>query len=61
MHLIWWFVWVFFIFWMFISSYGTRFMHYKRNSPLDILKQRLVSGQITKEEYQEKKQIIEKS
>ena len=60
MHLIWWFVWFFLIFWMFATPYGTRYMPNKKNSPLDILKQRFASGQITVEEYQEKKQTLER-
>jgi len=32
----------------------------KKDSPLDILRRRFVSGEITKEEYQEKKEILER-
>jgi len=32
----------------------------KKDSPLDILRKRFASGEITKEEYQEKKEILEK-
>ena len=59
MHLIWWFFWVLMIFWIFATPYSVRYMRYKRDSPLDILKQQLASGQITTAEYKEKKQLLE--
>ena len=59
MHLIWWFVWLMFIFWIFATPYYVPFQQKKKDSPLDILKRRLASGEIKTEEYQEKKKILE--
>lgn len=61
MHLIWWFLWLMFVFWMFATPYT--FFGYRtiRDYPIDILKRRLASGDITNEEYHEKKRILESS
>lgn len=59
MHFFWWFVWIMFILWIFATPYYVPFQEKKKNSPFDILKNRLASGQITNEEYQEKKKILE--
>ena len=59
MHLIWWFFWVLFMFWIFATPYYVPFQQKKKDSPFDILKNRFASGQITNEEYQEKKKILE--
>jgi len=39
--------------------YNIPYMRIKRDSPLDILKKRLASGEITTEEYNEKKKILQ--
>jgi putative membrane protein len=39
--------------------YNIPFQRYKKDSPLDILQKRFASGEITNEEYQEKKNILE--
>ena len=59
MHLIWWFVWLFIIFWVFATPYYVPGQQKKRGSSLDILRNRFASGQITTEEYHEKKKILE--
>lgn len=59
MHLIWWFVWGTLIFWIFATPYNIPGQKIKNDSPLDILKKRLASSQISKEEYEEKKKILE--
>ena len=59
MHLIWWCVWIIFIFWIFAMPYNIPYMRIKRDSPLDILKKCLASGEITTEEYNEKKKILQ--
>jgi len=60
MHLIWWFVWFIFIFWIFATPYDIPGRRMNRVTPLDILKRRFASGEITKEEYEERKKILEK-
>jgi putative membrane protein len=58
MHLIWWIIWILFLSWIFFTPYyipGRR----SRSSSLEILRRRFASGEISKEEYEERKKIIE--
>jgi len=59
MHLIWWFLWVAFIFWIFVIPYDIPGQRAKRDTPIDILKKRFAKGEITKEEFKENKKLIE--
>ncbi len=59
MGLIWWIVWIMLILWIFAVPYRIPFQRYRIDSPLDILQRRFATGAITKEEYHEKKKIIE--
>ena len=61
MDLIWWFVWIMMLVWIFAIPYDIPGQRNKKDSPLDILKKRLASGEIMSEEYQEKKKILEMS
>jgi len=58
MHLIWWIVWIFLLFWIFALPFNIPGQRKKRDSPLDILKRRFALGEITNEEYQEKRNIL---
>jgi putative membrane protein len=58
MHLIWWLIWLIVLFWVFASPYKIPGQTRKKNSPLHVLKMRFASGEITKEEYEEKKKLI---
>ncbi|MEI6823098.1 MAG: SHOCT domain-containing protein [Bacteroidota bacterium] len=60
MHLMWWVVWLILLFWIFALPYDIPYQRQKKDSPLDILQRRFASGEITNEEYQEKKEIIKK-
>ena len=60
MHLIWWFIWVMFMVTIFATPYEIPGQRRRKDSPLDILKNRFASGQITNEEYQEKKTMLER-
>ena len=60
MHFIWWFIWIMFLLTIFASPYEIPGQRSRRQSPLDILQNRLASGQITNEEYQEKKTMLER-
>ncbi|MEO7463423.1 MAG: SHOCT domain-containing protein [Ferruginibacter sp.] len=59
MHLIWWFIWIVFIIWIFATPWDVPGQKKKKDLPLDILQRRLAANQITKEEYQESKKILE--
>jgi len=45
--------------WIFATPYRIPFQRMKKDSPLDILQRRFASGEITNEEYLEKKKILE--
>ena len=60
MHLIWWIIWLFLLFWIFAMPYNIPGQRMMKDSPLDILQKRFALGEITNEEYQEKKKILEK-
>ena len=59
MHLIWWFVWIIFLFWIFAMPYNIPGQRFKRESPLELLKRRFASGQINEQEYKQKKSILD--
>jgi len=59
MNYIWWFIWIMMIFWIFAIPYDIPGQRNKKDAPLDILQKRFASGQITNEEYQESKRILE--
>ena len=58
MHLVWWFIWGIMIFWIFATPYDIPGQRRPKDTPLDTLQKRLASGQITNEEYQEKKKML---
>lgn len=60
MHLVWWFIWLSLLFWIFVTPYDVPGQRRNKNSALDILQKRFASGEITNDEYQEKKKILEK-
>jgi putative membrane protein len=47
------------IFWIFATPYDIPGQRKRKNSPLDLLQRRFASGEITKEEYQDHKEILE--
>lgn len=59
MYPVWWFFWFILLFWIFVLPYDIPGQRRKRDTPLEILKKRLAAGQITKEQYEEYKKIIE--
>ena len=58
MHLIWWFIWGCLLFWIFFVPYDIPGQRKKKDSPLDILKKRFASGQISKEQYLDSKKTL---
>ena len=59
MHLLWWVFWVAIIFVMFGWFEPVPKKRIRRDLPLDILQKRFATGEITTEEYHEKKGILE--
>jgi putative membrane protein len=60
MHLVWWFIWLSLLFWIFAIPYNVPGQRKRVRTPLDILQTRFASGQITTEEYEDMKRILEK-
>ncbi len=58
MHLFWWIIWGILLFTIFVTPYDIPGQRNKKDSPLDILQKRFASGQITNEEYVEKKKML---
>jgi len=58
MHLIWWCIWIIVLFWIFATPFNIPGRRRKKDSSLDILHKRLASGEITNEDYTEKKRIL---
>ncbi|HEK19606.1 SHOCT domain-containing protein [Mucilaginibacter sp. 44-25] len=59
MDLIWWFAWFIMLTWIFAVRYNIPGQRNKKDGPLDLLLKRFASGEIGKEEYHERKKIIE--
>jgi len=59
MNFFWWIIWGGLLIWIFAIPYDIPFQRNKKSSPLDILQKRFASGEISKDEYYEKKTIIE--
>jgi putative membrane protein len=59
MHLFWWLFWISMLIWIFATPYPIPFERRRRESPLDIPKRRLASGEITREQYEEQKSVFE--
>jgi putative membrane protein len=59
MNFIWWFIWVILLIWIFATPYNIPGQRIKKETPLDLLKKRFALGDINKEEYEEKKKLIE--
>jgi putative membrane protein len=59
MHLLWWIFWIILILWIFATPYEIPGQRTKNETPMDILKKRLAKGEITNEEFDEKKKILE--
>lgn len=58
MHFIWWIIWIIFIVWVFNSLFKIPGQRSKSESPMDILKKRYANGDITKEEFEEKRKTL---
>jgi putative membrane protein len=59
MHTIWWVIWVIILFWIFAVPYNIPGQRAKKESPLDVLKQKFASGAIDQKQYLQKKKVLE--
>lgn len=59
MHVIWWVVWLLLLFWIFAVPFDIPGQRKKRDTPLDILEKRLALGEITADEFEEKKKLLQ--
>lgn len=62
MHLFWWIFWIllFVSFFSFLTPVPRRKAHLHRLTPLEILQRRYAAGEITTEEYEERKARLER-
>jgi len=60
MHLFWWIVWVVLLIWIFVVPWDIPGNRKSKNQAIDILDQKFAEGKISKEEYEEKKALIQK-
>lgn len=61
MHFFWWFFWVVIILWAYRTSRKNPSQQTKGDESLEILKKRFASGEITKDEYEEMKKVLDKN
>ena len=59
MDLMWWFFWLMIMIWIFAIPFDLPGQRKRKDSPVDILKKRFASGEMTKDEYRERKKILE--
>lgn len=60
MHFFWWIIWIIIIIWIFVTPWdipGQR----KKDTAMEILKKRLANGEISIEEFEEKKKILQQN
>jgi len=60
MNFVWWFIWFIFIIWIFAIPYDIPGQRSRRDSSFDILRKRFAAGEITLDEYNDKKKILER-
>ena len=59
MHFFWWFVWIMLLIWIFAVPYDIPGQRKRKDSALDILQKRFASGEITTDDYNHKRKILE--
>ena len=60
MHFFWWVIWILFLIWIFATPWDIPGQRTKKETPLEILKRRLANGEITKQEFEERRGILNK-
>ncbi len=61
MHFFWWIFWIIILIWVFATPYNFLGKQTKKETSFDILKKRFAKGEITKEEFEEKKKFLEEN
>ena len=61
MHFIWWIIWILLLIWIFATPWNIPGHRTKKDTPMDILKKRFANGEISNEEYEEKKKILQQN
>ena len=59
MDFILWFLWIMLLFWIFAIPYDIPGQRNRKLSAFDVLQRRFAAGELSKEEYYERKKIIE--
>tara|TARA_R110002111_G_scaffold144021_1_gene210192 strand:- start:691 stop:912 length:222 start_codon:yes stop_codon:yes gene_type:complete len=58
MHWIWWGLWIVLIFWIFLIPYPTPGQKRKKDSAMEILRERFARGEISEEEFEQRKKLL---
>jgi len=58
MNLVWWIIWILLLFWIFAIPVAIPGQRKRADSALDILQKRFAAGEITTDDYREKKKIL---
>lgn len=61
MHFVWWVFWVIPILWIFATPNKIPVQRTKNDTLLDLLQKRFATGEITKEEFEEKKKFLDEN
>jgi putative membrane protein len=59
MHFFWWFAWIMLLIWIFAVPYDIPGQRKRKDSALDILQKRFAAGEITTDDYNHKREILE--
>ncbi len=61
MHFFWWIIWIIIIIWIFVTPWDIPGQRRRKDTPMDILKKKLANGEISIEEFEEKKKILQQN
>ncbi len=59
MHWVWWVLWVIILIWIFATPWSIPGERRKKDNPLEILRKRYAAGELTTEEYEDRKKVLE--
>jgi putative membrane protein len=58
MNFVWWTLWFIMLFWIFVIPYDIPYQRHRKDSPLDLLKRRLATGEINLTEFNDHKKVL---